>query len=827
MSKARDLVDNMRGISSNVQTQLTSKRAGDATIDNSNWSGADLEVSKGGTGASSTGAARSNLGLAIGTDVLAPTGDGSSLTGLQSTLVAGTDYLTPTGDGSNLTGVNAVVVGATLPSPASTQGSLFYVTGTELFYISDGSTWGLVANLGPTSTGGTVVISTVSEGNGSYSYNLGLNFVDDVDTDTELTYTLKSGTLPTGCVLPTAGNTAFTGTVGSVSSDTLFSFQIEATDGNGASGTQNYQQTVTTVAPTVTGGTVAIAGSVVNTAASYDVDTNFTFTTGSTFSAYAVQAGALPTGLSLNTTSGVISGTNGANGSDVTYNFTIRGTDTDGDTVDQVYSWLIISSIAPTVTGGTVTIGAVIETVAASYDVDTDFTFAAGHGFSAYAVQSGTLPSGTSLNTTTGVISGTMGNVGSTTAYSFTIRGTVTTGSYADQVYSWSINNVVPASTGGTVTISPTMTTSAASYDVDNDFIFASGSTFSAFSLQSGSLPSGLSLNTSTGVISGTLSGVATNTFTIRATDTDGDTVDQAYSWNITAFVFSATGGTISTSGIYKIHTFTSSGTFTINGSKNVDALIIGGGGGGGVAYFAGGGGGGGMYYKSSHAVSAQGYSITIGAGGAAGAVGGTTSAFSVSAAGGGYGSNRLGGTGGSGTNGGGGGGGNGGPGETGGSGSLSSYAGWTGNGGNGGGDSTYNNSGGGGGGAGGAGSHHGQGSGETGDGGLGHYNDINGSGLYWAGGGGGGDFGFHTAGSGNSGDGGSGGGGGGSNYGISGGLGGSGGTGGLNNGAAGGSGSSSDAGDAGANTGSGGGGAGPGQGGSGGSGIVIVRYAI
>ena len=55
-----------------------------------------------------------------------------------------------------------------------------------------------------------------------------------------------------------------------------------------------------------------------------------------------------------------------------------------------------------------------------------------------------------------------------------------------------------------------------------------------------------------------------------------------------------ASGGTITTSGAYTIHSFTSSGTFTVNSAPDdavVDYLIIAGGGGGG-----GRGGGGGSY---------------------------------------------------------------------------------------------------------------------------------------------------------------------------------------------------------------------------------------
>jgi hypothetical protein len=84
-----------------------------------------------------------------------------------------------------------------------------------------------------------------------------------------------------------------------------------------------------------------------------------------------------------------------------------------------------------------------------------------------------------------------------------------------------------------------------------------------------------------------------------------------------------ATGGTITTSGDYKIHTFTGSSTFTISvlgnsaGSNTVEYLTIAGGGGGGVRG-GGGGGAGGYRTATGFAVSVQSYSITVGAGGAA-----------------------------------------------------------------------------------------------------------------------------------------------------------------------------------------------------------------
>ena len=56
------------------------------------------------------------------------------------------------------------------------------------------------------------------------------------------------------------------------------------------------------------------------------------------------------------------------------------------------------------------------------------------------------------------------------------------------------------------------------------------------------------------------------------------------------------TGGTITTSGDYRIHTFTTSGTFQTYTKLNLEVLAVGGGGNGYVHPTYGGGGGGGCY---------------------------------------------------------------------------------------------------------------------------------------------------------------------------------------------------------------------------------------
>jgi hypothetical protein len=90
------------------------------------------------------------------------------------------------------------------------------------------------------------------------------------------------------------------------------------------------------------------------------------------------------------------------------------------------------------------------------------------------------------------------------------------------------------------------------------------------------------------------------------------------------------TGGTISYAGGYTIHTFLSGGTFTPGAAGNIEVLVVaGGGGGGGDGYggeaggSSGGGGAGGYIYDSSHAVTVQAYTVTVGNGGNGGSYSG------------------------------------------------------------------------------------------------------------------------------------------------------------------------------------------------------------
>ena len=304
-----------------------------------------------------------------------------------------------------------------------------------------------------------------------------------------------------------------------------------------------------------------------------------------------------------------------------------------------------------------------------------------------------------------------------------------------------------------------------------------------------------------------------------------------------------ATGGTITTCGDCKIHTFTESGTFEVTnagnskGSNSVNYLVVAAGGGGGAN---GGGGGGAGGFRTNFPqpatgglpVSAQEYPITIGAGGVDGGnnpgdpigTNGANSIFSsITSAGGGFGGSPVhtfcGTRNGDGGNGGSGGGGGTGPGSPvsndGGSGNTPPVSPSQGNnGGSGSGGPNCGSTGGGGGGANAVGVN-GQTPGSAPSsnmgacGGAGSPNQINGSNVTYAGGGGASRQ--YTPGSG-----------------ISVPVGGSGGAGGGGNG--GGQGgqtpNNTEATSATANTGGGGGGGrGNGAGGNGGSGVVIIRY--
>ncbi len=235
--------------------------------------------------------------------------------------------------------------------------------------------------------------------------------------------------------------------------------------------------------------------------------------TGSSPITWAVTAGSLPAGLSLNTSTGAITGTPTTAAA---YSFTITATNSTGSDGQAYTGSVAASPTPPTVTTTTLTSMtqgvSFSETLAATGD--TPMT---------WAVTGGTLPAGLSLNASTGAITGTPSGSGS---YSFTVTATNSAGSDG-QAFSGTITaGVVPPN----ITTTSLSTVTVSSYYTRT--LTATGGTPITWALTVGSLPAGLSLNTSTGVIDGTPTTAGAYTFTIGATNSAG-TDTQAFSGTV------------------------------------------------------------------------------------------------------------------------------------------------------------------------------------------------------------------------------------------------------------------------------------------------------
>lgn len=245
----------------------------------------------------------------------------------------------------------------------------------------------------------------------------------------------------------------------------------------------------------------------------------FSFTlerTGTDPITFSVTAGALPAGLTLNTSTGVISGTPTGTGS---YTVTITPANGAGNGTARQFTGTV-GSAAPVNTPPTITTTTLPSmTVGASM---TQTIASTGSTPITYSVFSGQLPAGLSLNGA--VISGTPTTAGS---YSFTVRATNSAG-VDDQVFAGTV--AAPAGTAPTITTTslPAMTQGVAM----SQTIAATGSATITLSVLGGSLPAGLSLSGMT--VSGTPTASGSYNFTLRATNSVGFD-DQVYTGTVQA----------------------------------------------------------------------------------------------------------------------------------------------------------------------------------------------------------------------------------------------------------------------------------------------------
>ena len=134
-----------------------------------------------------------------------------------------------------------------------------------------------------------------------------------------------------------------------------------------------------------------------------------------------------------------------------------------------------------------------------------------------------------------------------------------------------------------------------------NITVAATSDSVVTYSVKAGSsLPAGLSLNSSTGAITGTAPTPAsqtTYTFTLTATDTENQTTDRTFSISVLTVMI-------------------------------VDYIVVAGGGSGGGNFYGGGGGAGGLLVSSITLTPSTTYTVVVGAGASSGAANGSNSSL-------------------------------------------------------------------------------------------------------------------------------------------------------------------------------------------------------
>jgi large repetitive protein len=408
------------------------------------------------------------------------------------------------------------------------------------------------------------------------------------------TFAISAGALPAGLTLSTGGVLSGTPTVTGP-----FNFTARATDANGCTGTQAYSITIAC-------GTLVLspaAGALPAATATVAYSQSITSTGGTTPKTYAITTGSLPSNLTLSP-AGLISGTPVAPGS---FSFTVTGTDVNGCTGSAAYT---LQVNCPTITFAPLTLPNGTINVAYSQQITAS---GAGGGFT-YLLTGGTLPTGVTLSPT-GLLSGTPTQTG--VFPNLQVQATATSGCVATQTYSLTISCPVA------ITLSP-LTLPAALLGVPySQAVTASPAGSYTYSVSSGSLPTGLTLNPANGQITGTPTSAAGSPFNFGITATGagpcvgtqnysiavtcpavsltpaagalpGGTANTPYSQSISAtgttgpFTFAVTAGTLppsvtlSTAGLLSgtpttpgSYSFTVTATSTINGCTGSAAYTL------------------------------------------------------------------------------------------------------------------------------------------------------------------------------------------------------------------------------------------------------------
>ncbi|WP_330131020.1 putative Ig domain-containing protein [Shewanella xiamenensis] len=367
----------------------------------------------------------------------------------------------------------------------------------------------VVANVNDAPTISSTALTSATQ-DAAYSYTL-------VATDSDVgdSLTLSAVTLPSWLSFNAAtGVLSGTPANANVGSHAVV---LRATDVDGLTAEQSFSIAVANVndAPTIsstalTSATQDAAYSYTLVASDTDVGDNLT-----------LSAITLPSWLNFNTATGVLSGTP-TNANVGSHAVVLRATDVDGLTAEQSFS-IVVANVndAPTISSTAIT--------TATQDAAYSYSFAAsdtdvGDVLTLSAV---TKPSWLNFNAATGVLSGTPtnANVGS---HAVVLRATDVDGLTAEQSFSIVVANVNDAPTISSTALTSATQDAAYSYTV----VATDSDVGDSVTLSAVTLPSWLSFNAATGVLSGTPTNanVGSHAVVLRATDVDGLTAEQSFS---------------------------------------------------------------------------------------------------------------------------------------------------------------------------------------------------------------------------------------------------------------------------------------------------------
>ena len=206
-----------------------------------------------------------------------------------------------------------------------TLANAFLINATPVFSVASGSL-GTLAHSDRAASNLTAVTATDSEGS-------------------TITFSITTGSAPTGLTFNSNGT--WSGTADAVNSDTTSNFTVTATDG-GESVTRDYSITVQAELPAFTHASGSLGTIYDSTRSSYSINNPVATIGNGTISGYAIQSGSLPSGLSIDSTTGTISGTASAVGTDTTSTFTVRATASIGTTADREYTILVKALVTQT-----------------------------------------------------------------------------------------------------------------------------------------------------------------------------------------------------------------------------------------------------------------------------------------------------------------------------------------------------------------------------------------------------------------------------------------------------------------------------------------------